>query len=162
MTPLELAAQLYDPETKKPFVLLPAERCFLEHAFERTPDGRLRYPEQVYGAPKKSGKTTFAALHTLITTLLYGGAYPEATILANDFDQAVGRVFEMCRRIIECSPKLRRDARISGDRIVFPDLRATITALASDYASAAGGKQCIAIFDELWAYTSERQSSLMG
>ena len=26
---------LYDPETKRPFKLLPAERAFLEHAFKR-------------------------------------------------------------------------------------------------------------------------------
>jgi hypothetical protein len=160
MTPLELVAQLYDPETKQPFVLLPAERRFLEHAFLRTADGRLLYPEQVFACPKKSGKTTFAALHALITTLLFGGAYPEATILANDYEQAVGRVFEMCRRIVECSPLLRRDARISSDRIVFPGLNATIAAIPFDYASAAGGNHCIAVFDELWAYTSERSHRL--
>ena len=158
MTPLELAAQLYDPETKQPFVLLPAERRFLEHAFLRTPDGRLLYPEQVYACPKKSGKTTFAALHTLITTLLFGGSYPEATVLANDLEQARGRVFEMCRRIVECSPLLKRDARLSADKITFPGLNATIAAVASDYAGAAGGNQCISTFDELWAYTSERSA----
>ena len=160
MTPLELVAQLHDPETKQPFVLLPAERRFLEHAFARTADGRLLYPEQVYACPKKSGKTTFAALHTLITVLLFGGAYPEASILANDFEQAQGRVFEMCRRIVECSPFLRGDARISSDRIVFPGLNAVITAIASDYASAAGGNHCVAVFDELWAYSSERSHRL--
>ena len=160
MTPLELAAQLYDPETRQPFVLLPAERRFLEHAFLRTPDGRLRYPEQVYACPKKSGKTTFAALHTLITTLLFGGSYPEATVLANDLEQARGRVFEMCRRIVECSPLLKRDARLSADKITFPGLNATISAVASDYAGAAGGNQCISTFDELWAYTSERSHRL--
>ena len=160
MTPLALAAQLYDPETKQPFVLLPAERRFLERAFLRAPDGRLRYPEQVYACPKKSGKTTFAALHTLITTLLFGGSYPEATVLANDLEQARGRVFEMCRRIVECSPLLKRDARLSADKITFPGLNATIAAVASDYAGAAGGNQCISTFDELWAYTSERSHRL--
>jgi hypothetical protein len=49
---------LNDPETKKPFVLLDAERRFLEHAFKLDDDGRLLYPEQVYSCPKKSGKTT--------------------------------------------------------------------------------------------------------
>ena len=56
---------LYDPETKKPFKLLPAERAFLEHAFKRDDDGRLLYPEQIYSCPKKSGKTTFAGIHAL-------------------------------------------------------------------------------------------------
>ena len=58
---------LYDPETKKPFKLLPAERAFLEHAFKRDDDGRLLYPEQIYSCPKKSGKTTFAGIHALTT-----------------------------------------------------------------------------------------------
>src|SRR5262245_28135059 len=42
----------------------------------------------------------------------------------------------------------------------FPRLNATIMALASDYASAAGGNQNIAVFDELWGYTSERSRRL--
>jgi hypothetical protein len=81
---------LNDPETKKPFHLLDAERRFLEHAFKLDDDGRLLYPEQVYSCPKKSGKTTYAAIHTLIMILLFGGAYPEATLCANDQEQAQG------------------------------------------------------------------------
>ena len=77
----------HDPETKKPFKLLPAERAFLEHAFKLDDSGRLLYPEQIYSCPKKSGKTTFAAIHALTTLLLFGGAYPEATICANDQEQ---------------------------------------------------------------------------
>jgi hypothetical protein len=65
---------LVNPETGEPFALLPAERAFLRHAFRRRA-GRLLYPEQVFGAPKKSGKTGFAALHMLTTVLLYGGRF---------------------------------------------------------------------------------------
>ena len=39
---------LIDPESGKPFKLLPAERSFLKPAFTTRPDGRLLYPEQVY------------------------------------------------------------------------------------------------------------------
>jgi phage terminase large subunit-like protein len=92
---------LCDPETGKPFKLLDAERRFLAHAFQLSDDGRLLYPEQVYSCPRKSGKTTFAAIHALTTTLLFGGRYPEATICANDLEQARGRVFEMMKRIVE-------------------------------------------------------------
>jgi hypothetical protein len=35
---------LFDPETRKPFRLLPAERIFLEHAFQTDQAGRLRFP----------------------------------------------------------------------------------------------------------------------
>jgi Terminase large subunit, ATPase domain len=151
---------LRDPETGKPFKLLDAERRFLAHAFQLSDDGRLLYPEQVYSCPKKSGKTTFAAIHALTTTLLFGGRYPEATICANDLEQARGRVFEMIKRIIECSPLLRAEANITQARIEFPALNATIQAIGSDYAGAAGGNPCIAVFDELWAYSTERSHRL--
>jgi phage terminase large subunit-like protein len=151
---------LHDPETKTPFVLLLAERRFLQHAYKLTPTGKLLYPEQVFSAPKKSGKTTFAALHSLALTLLFGGAYPEATILANDLEQAVGRVFELMRRIVLASPLLKAEARVTQDRITFPTLNATISAIPSDHASAAGGNQNIAVFDELWGFTSERSHRL--
>src|SRR5262245_49962992 len=92
---------LCDPETKKPFVLLDAERAFMRLAFKTDARGRLLYPEQVYACPKKSGKTTFAALHVLTLTLLHGGSYPEATLIANDLEQAQGRVFEQVKRIVQ-------------------------------------------------------------
>jgi len=151
---------LINPETGKPFELLPAERAFLAHAFQPDDNGKLLYPEQVYSCPKKSGKTTFAGLHALTLTLLFGGSYPEATCCANDQEQAAGRVFEMIRRIVDASPALRVVARVTADRIMFPALNATFAAIPSNAATAAGGNQCVAVFDELWAYTSERSRRL--
>ena len=152
---------LFDPETDAPYKLLPSERRFLAHAFKTGAAGRLLYPEQLYSCPKKSGKTAFAALHVLTTSLLFGGAYPEATLCANDYDQAQGRVFEAVKRIIEASPLLRAAcSKITADKIVFPEFDATITAIAADYAGAAGGNPTISCFDELWAYTSERSRRL--
>jgi hypothetical protein len=51
---------LCDPETGEPFVLSDAERQFLQRAFTLNDNGRLLYPELVFGAIKKSGKTTLA------------------------------------------------------------------------------------------------------
>jgi hypothetical protein len=98
---------LINPETKKPFVLLEAERAFLMYAFVTGPDGRLLYPEQVYACPKKSGKTTFAAIYVIIVVLLYGGAYAEAICAANDYEQSVGRVFAAIRRTMRCAQRLK-------------------------------------------------------
>ena len=151
---------LIDPETKRPFVLLEAEKRFLEHAFQTDEYGRLRYPELLYACPKKSGKTTFAAIIVLTMLLLFGGSYPEATICANDYEQAQARVFTMIRRIVECSPLLRVEAKLTQDRITFPTFGAVISAIASDYAGAAGGNQNISVFDELWGYVSERSRRL--
>jgi hypothetical protein len=155
-----IETHLYDPETGKRFKLLPAERAFLKHALATGSDGRLLYPEQIFGAIKKSGKTGFAAILVITILLLYGGRYAEAYCVANDFEQAQGRVFEMVRRIVEASPLLQREAKISSDRIVFPATGATVTALAADYASAAGGHPTISVFDELWGYSSERARRL--
>jgi phage terminase large subunit-like protein len=141
-------------------VLLAAERDFLKHALTFDDNGRLLYPEMIFGAIKKSGKTGFAALFVITLLLLYGGRYAEAYCVANDLEQAQSRVYEQIRRIVEASPLLRPEAKITSDRITFAATGATITALASDYASAAGGHPVISVFDEAWAYSSERSRRL--
>lgn len=151
---------LVNPETGKPFELYPAQERFLREAFTPLPDGRLPYPELVFSAPKKSGKTATAAMATLYTVLALGGPYAEAYCVANDFEQAQGRVFQAIARIVEASPLLRAIAKVTDSRILFPSTGATIQALASDYAGAAGANPTITVFDELWAYTSERARRL--
>jgi hypothetical protein len=145
---------LIDPETGEPFAMLDAERTFLQHAFAAGPDGRLLYSELVYACPKKSGKTTFAAIFVITIILLFGGSYAEAICAANDYEQSVGRVFAAIKRIIECSPLLRGEAKITADKIMIAG--ATITAIPSNYASAAGANPVVTVFDELWAYSLER------
>ena len=101
---------LRDPETGKPFKLFDAQRQFLAHAFTLTDDGGLAYPEQVIGAIKKSGKSATVAMHLLNMVLVHGGRFAEGYAVANDLDQAQGRVFQAVRRIVECSPYLRCEA----------------------------------------------------
>jgi hypothetical protein len=153
-------AVLRDPETNKPFVLLPAEIAFLEHAFQLNDDGTAKYPELVYSAPKKSGKTGFAAILTLTVTLLYGGNDPEAICAANDLEQSASRVFSAIKKIIRASPALRDKAQITNTKITFPDLGATVTAIASEAAGAAGANPVISVGDELWGFTSEASRRL--
>jgi phage terminase large subunit-like protein len=152
---------LCDPETVKPFMLTEAERFFLKLAFKLKPNGKLMYPELVFGAMKKSGKTTLAAIIMITMLLLFGGRFAEAYCLANDLEQAQSRVFAIIKRIIAGSPLLTREATITANKIVFPHFHdATIISLASDAASAAGGNPTISCFDELWGYTSERARRL--
>jgi len=152
---------LHDPETGKPFKLLPAERDFLAHAFKLDASGRLLYPEQCYAAPKKSGKTAFAALHMLATVLLFGGRFAEGYCIANDLEQAASRVFQAAKRIVEASPLLKREAKITADRILFPAFHgAMISAVACDYTGAAGANPVISCFDELWGFVSENSRRL--
>ena len=149
-----------DPETGKPFVLSDAERAFLSLAFTLDDDGRLRYPELVFGAIKKSGKTTLAAIVMLVMILLFGSRFAEGYCVANDLEQAQSRVFAIVKRIIEASPLLRPIARVTSDRVSFPALGAVIVAIASDAAGAAGANPTIVTFDELWGYSSERSRRL--
>jgi phage terminase large subunit-like protein len=150
---------LINPETNEPFELLPAEITFLEHAFKTDANGRLLYPELVYSCPKKSGKTAFGAMFAILMVLIYGGQFAEGYCLANDLEQAQGRVFQAAKRIVEKSPALRDEATVTRDKIEFND-GSTITAIASDYAGSAGSNPTISVFDELWGYTSERSRRL--
>jgi phage terminase large subunit-like protein len=93
---------------------------------------------------------TFAAIMIIVMVLLFGGSFSEAYALANDQEQSIGRVFQMVRRIIEASPLLKREAKITQDRITFPGINALIAAIASDAGSAAGANATISVFDELW------------
>ena len=53
---------LRNPETGEPFVLYPAQERFLREALTPGPDGLLPYPELLFAAPKKSGKTALGAI----------------------------------------------------------------------------------------------------
>src|SRR5262249_37655552 len=145
--------------TKKPFRLYRAQLEFLRHAFKLGPDGSLLYPELVWSKPKKSGKSAFAAMLTLylVIVLVPGG---EAILCANDFEQSQGRVFRACCEIVKASPMLKGRVKISANKIYFPGTGAIVSAIASEYAGAAGSGQNIAVFDELWGYTSERSKRL--
>jgi phage terminase large subunit-like protein len=146
---------LVNPETGEPFTLLPCEREFMTHAFVTGDDGRLLYSEWLYAAPKKSGKTTFAAILTITVIVLYGGRFAEGVIAANDFEQAHSRVHQQVRRIIEASPLLTPEAQIIAGKVTLSASESTIVAIPSGYASAAGANPNISVFDELWAFTTE-------
>src|SRR5262249_3078276 len=91
---------LHDPETSEPLVLNPAQRAFLSRAFRRGQNGRLLFPELLFSAPKKSGKTATAAMAVLYAVLVLGGRHAEGYCVANDWEQSQSRVFQAIRRII--------------------------------------------------------------
>jgi len=151
---------LIDPETQRLFRLTPAEKLFLWHAFEQTSDGRLKYPELIFSGPKKSGKTAFAAMILIFVVRAIGGRYAEGYCVANSHDQASLRVFQAAARIVEASPMLAADAKVTGTAITFNSTGGVISAIPSDYSTAAGANPSISVFDELWGYTSERDHRL--
>ena len=78
----------------------------MREALTPTADGRLNFPELVYSAPKKSGNIATAAMAALYVVVCLGGPYAEAYCVANDFEQAQGRVFQAISRMIQASPLL--------------------------------------------------------
>ena len=114
--PVAFMRALVDPDTGEPFDPYPEQVRFLEEGFTLTEEGTLHSPELVFSAPKKSGKTTLAAVVLIYVVRVLGGKYAEGYVLANDFDQAAGRVFAQAVKIIEMSPLLRDTAR-SGVKV---------------------------------------------
>lgn len=155
---IEEVLHTYDIATQQfaPFKLHDAQRQFLKYAWQTRDDGRLLYPEQIYSTIKKTGKTALAGAHVLTTTLIFGGLNAQAFCVANDYQQAQGRVFDAIVQICENSPYLKRECVITQDRITFPQTGAVIHAIASNDTSAAGAHPTISSFDELWGFTSTR------
>lgn len=158
--PVAFAETLVCPETSRPFSLYEEQKTFLRRAFTLREDGTLPYGEVIFGAPKKSGKTALAAIATLYAIFVQGGSYAEGYCIANDLEQAQGRVFQAITRILQSTPMFQGSYELTQSKVTFPSTGSTITALASDYAGAAGSNPTITIFDELWAYTSERARRL--
>jgi phage terminase large subunit-like protein len=158
--PVSFMDSLVDPETDEPFCLYQEEKTFVREAFTLRTDGTLPYAEVVFSAPKKSGKTALGALCGLYVVFVLGGRYAEGYCVANDLDQAEGRVFHAMVRILEASDIFSGSYYKTSQQILFPATGATITAIAADYAGAAGANPTITVFDELWGYTSERSHRL--
>ena len=69
-------------------------------------------------------------------------------------------MFMMIKRICRSLASVIVRGLITANKIAFPALGATITALASDYAGAAGGNPTITCFDELWAHQRAQPPTL--
>src|SRR5271156_4217711 len=134
-----IAEVLINPEDGFPFTLYGEQKVFLRKALTLTKDGRLPFPEMIFSAPKKSGKTGLAAMCAVYAAVVLGGAFGEVYCLANDYEQAQSRVFEAASRIIKASPMLRDAATITANRITFRATGTFIAACASDYTGFAGG-----------------------
>jgi phage terminase large subunit-like protein len=107
---------------------------------------------------KKSGKTFLAGCIAIKEAVTRADA--EVVCVANDEEQAQSRVFATCVALCQKNPELRASVvRITANEIRFSN-GSVIRAVASDYKGAAGGRQVLTVFDELWAYDSERMTRL--
>lgn len=156
----------YDPVTDTggipgPLIPLGVQPPIFDYCFTQDPEtGLFPYTTYVYSAPKKSGKTTVeAGLVSWTAEQLPAGS--EIYMMANDQEQveyrAYGDVafhFNKRNETEEGRSILGGRARVLKNLIEMPN-GTKIFALAQDYKSAAGPRQAVTAWDELWGYTSD-------
>jgi len=143
----------YISETRRPIVLEGHQKRILRDVLTPDADGRFPYETVIYSCPKKSGKTTIAAIVALWLALREEWA--EVYCCANDLEQSVGRVFKAAKTACQLNPVLSGEARIVASVIEFPATGSFVQAIASEYKGAAGSNPTASVWDELWGYTSE-------
>lgn len=145
----------YDPITDESepigkLQLFPHQRDILGHCLTMNEEeGRLPYTTVIYSCPKKSGKTTISAsVGTWASEVLPAGT--EIYVMANDFEQAQGRVFgDIAFHMRQSERAVPTKYRIEFQSGTF------LQALAQEYKSAAGARHAVTLWDELWGYQSE-------
>ena len=146
---------LKDPETGQPFTLYEQQKTFLREGLQRPSEGRMRFTELLFSAPKKSGKTTFAGMAVIYTAVALAPLGGEIYILANDLEQSTSRVFKAVTMILEASPLLKHAVTITNQKVTFKSTGVTISALANDYRGFSGANPTLNVYDESAYYTSE-------
>lgn len=84
----------------------------------------------------------------------------EIICVANDLEQSMGRHFKSFKEAIESSDVLRGECNKIYEKVVETKNGTTISAIASDFAGAAGSNPGLTLFDELWAFTNEKSRRL--
>lgn len=160
-------------EHNKPWGLFDHQRAIFRLAFDGLRDeamedgvrvpGKLPWDTVVYSCVKKSGKTTLNA--ALVLAWAFTQEPPnEVYILANNMDQAAGRVYSTAIRMLKNNPDLLSSVA-GGERGIKADQFELVTgtivrALPSEATSAAGSNHGLVSFDELWAYKGARAQLL--
>ena len=144
-------------EKGEPFTLAPYQRRVLQLALKRTNDDALFYRLVVLSEPKKSGKTFMAACLCLWWAVT--NPKTEIILVANDEDQAKGRVFQTAAALIENNPGLRAEADVLSDEIRMEN-GTTIMPISGDFKGAAGSRHSLVIYDEIWGFEAEKARRL--
>jgi phage terminase large subunit-like protein len=116
------------------------------------------YSTRLWSVIKKSGKTFLAGCIAIVEAMSREGV--EIVVVANDEEQSRSRVFATAVALCEKNPELWECVvRSTVNELGFSN-GSVIRAIASDYRGAAGGRQFLVIFDELWGYSSENATRL--
>lgn len=143
----------YIPETRGPIILYPSQRVPLQQALKRDEDGQFLYSLVLWGAIKKSAKSSIAAAVGL--WFAFRQDYSAVKVIANDQKQAESRVYYYMRRALELHDKLGGDlagrGRVNRNKILL-DNGSFIEALPIDPKGEAGGNDDLVIYSEIWGW----------
>ncbi|HWP23590.1 MAG TPA: hypothetical protein VNM15_05335 [Candidatus Binatia bacterium] len=151
-------ANIHRNELGQRFALFDFQREILRLAFDFDENGKLPYNTIIYSCPKKSGKTTIAGAVVLAWAFTQE-APNEIIVAANDLEQSVGRVFAAAVGLLKYNPALGKKAVVKNKTISLWN-GTTITAIAGEYAGAAGSNHGLVSFDELWGFSLESSRRL--
>lgn len=126
------------------------QRRIFEVAFNIR-EGRFDFETVILSAPKKSGKSTWAAATTAWCAEEVFTPGSEIYLIANDLEQAEDRVFADLVYHFEHRP----DCYTTKSKIVLPN-GTFIQAIAQEYKSASGARHAMTVWDELWGFLSDR------
>ncbi len=159
-------------ELGQPLELTPFQERVLDIAFRLGPDGRFENQTILWSQPKKSGKTAINSLG-VVWWAFTQEAPNEILVVANDLEQAQGRVFSDAVELIRRNNFYihpRTGKRLPGglaagvEKILSREIvlknGTVMRAISSEYTSEAGGNLGLTSWDELWAYVSERSVRL--
>lgn len=121
----------------------------LREALRRDENGLFVYSLVLWGAIKKSAKSSIAAA----VGLGFAWSRPNANIvvMGNDLKQAQSRVFEYMTRAISLHPQWRETCKVNLYDIYLPN-GSHIEAIPIDPSGEAGGNPDLAIYTELWGW----------
>lgn len=167
------SASFYIPgenwEPPKPIRLLPHQIAILNFMFnppaEYVPDCGY-FQTLIYSTVKKSGKTTIGSLVARWAAETWS-RYGEVYCVANDYEQAKGRIFQKIIESIMLDPCFHNGKREIPDLWRIIDKEAThipsgtkVRAIAGDYKGEAGGNPTLSVYSELWGFSSEASRRL--
>lgn len=146
------------PDGKAPIVLRSWQKAVLFAAFPD--DGPSEWETFLISTVKKGGKTTLNAIATTYAALTFP-APERALVVANDRDQAEGRVFRM---IADWAKLSGREASgeivIRKSEIEWPETGTKIVAIPCDATGEAGDNFGISSWTEVWGFEYEAQVRL--
>jgi phage terminase large subunit-like protein len=145
-----------------PITLLPHQKTILRFMFSFVINWRL----MIYSTVKKSGKTAIAGAVARYVAEHFGPRN-EVLCMANDLEQAKGRIYKAMCDSIELNPKFDRSKNVLSNkwRIIQREATCikngtTVRAVSVDYKGEAGSNPACTLWSELWGYSSEASKRL--